>query len=170
MDFTLDFQTIQQVMQAHSRTGRLYAETPSGVAGLRGSCHIEIEVLQGKIISCTVINRSGQQVTGARAAAALSRLGRLRWTFTPEAEVAGPPVPPTLPPGKISFYPQRTMQVKQEQMYTWSRMHKGIFALADGTKSVAKIAEILSIPPHQVERALHDLQSAGVIEMIPKRS
>jgi hypothetical protein len=170
MDFTLDFQTIQQVMQAHHRTGWLFAEAPSGVAGIREPCRIEINVIEGKITSCALISRSGQHIAGNQAAAALSRLGRLRWTFTPDVEVTVKPVSPTLSPGRISFFPQRTMQLRQEQMRTWSRMYKAIFALADGTKSVAKIAEILSIPRQQVERALRDLQSAGVIEMVPKRS
>jgi Mn-dependent DtxR family transcriptional regulator len=48
-------------------------------------------------------------------------------------------------------------------MRDFSRLHRVVFALADGTKNVAKIAEILSISPDIVEKTLGDLQSMGVI-------
>lgn len=48
-------------------------------------------------------------------------------------------------------------------MHNLSRLHRAVFALADGTKSAAKIAEMLSTSPDLVDKALSDLRSIGVI-------
>ncbi len=164
--YTLDFETIQQVMQEHQKTGFLLAEAPSGIVGLREACHIEIKIVAGAIVSCSVIGSSGRRLTGKEAARGLARLGRIRWTFTPQQEVATQPAPPTSAFEDISFFPRRyVVYLQQEQMRTWSRMHRAVFSLADGTKNVLKIAEMLSTSPDLVDKALRDLQSIGVIIM-----
>jgi hypothetical protein len=106
-------------------------------------------------------------LTGKEAEQALVRLGQLRWTFT-QQEVIALPAAPVLVPTVDSFYPRRTGRVlEQGQMRSWPGLHRLVFALADGTKSVMKIAEALSTPPDLVDRALRDLQSIGVIAMEP---
>ncbi|HEY4386231.1 MAG TPA: helix-turn-helix domain-containing protein [Ktedonobacteraceae bacterium] len=161
--YTLDFQTIRQVMQAHQQTGTLHAETPTGIASLREPCRVEINILVGNVVACTVVGVSERRVTGEKAAQELSRLGRLNWTFVPKQEAATPPESFSPAPGEIIFFPQRTVNLSQQQMRSLPRMHRAIFVLADGTKSIAKIADMLSTSPDVVERALRDLQSMGVI-------
>jgi hypothetical protein len=165
--YTLDFETIQQVMQEHQKTGFLYAEVPSGVAQLRESCRIEIKIMAGVIASCIVIGASGQRLTGKEAAQGLARLGRLRWTFTPQQEVAAQVAPSSLAPGEVTIFPRRYTYLEQAQMRAWPRLHRATFALADGTKSIVKIAEILSVSPDLVNKTLRELQSIGVIVMEP---
>lgn len=167
--YTLDFETIQQVMQEHRRTGFLSAEIPSGVMRLRESCRIEITLMAGAISSCAIIGSSGRQLTGKEAAQELARLGRLRWTFTPQQEAARPSQPASVSfsPGTTALYPRQYTFLSQTQMRNWPRLHRAVFALADGTKSTLKIAEILSISPDIVEKTLRDLQSIGVIVIEP---
>jgi hypothetical protein len=164
--YNLDFETIKLVMQEHQKTGFLYAEIPSGTARLRESCRIEIEIMTGSFVFCTLIGNSGRRLTGKEAEKELSRLGRLSWTFTPRQEATLPqstaPVPALL---KLPIFPRRIARLEQWQMRNWSRMHWAVFALVDGTKSSTKIAEMLSVPSDQVEKALRDLQSIGVIAL-----
>lgn len=161
--YTLDFETIKQVMQEHQKTGLLSAEMPAGLAGLREPCRIEINILAGNIVSCAIVGDSGRFLTGNEAAQELARLGRIRWTFTPQQRASTQPVPAIAKPVKVSPFPRRTLQVEQWQIQSWPRLHRTVFALADGTKPVTKIAEMLSAPPDLIERALRDLQSIGAI-------
>jgi predicted transcriptional regulator len=55
--------------------------------------------------------------------------------------------------------------VEQLQMRSWSPIHKLVYGLADGTRSVAEIAEQLSATLKTIEEVLRDLQSIGVIMM-----
>jgi hypothetical protein len=162
--YTLDFETIRQVMQEHQKTGFLSAELPSGVPSLQEPCRIEINILAGAMASCAIISSSGSHITGKKAAEELSRLGRLRWTFMPNQEV----VAPSASSVGDSLFPLRTVQLEQREMRSWQRMHRAVFALADGTKSVTKIAAILSTSPDLVDKALRDLQAIKVIVMRPQ--
>jgi biotin operon repressor len=167
--YTLDFETIQQVMQEHQKTGFLFADLPSGVVGLRDSCRVEIKIMAGAVVSCAIIGQSGRRLTGKEAAQGLSRLDRLRWTFTPQQETPTQPTPAVLPPREVPVFPRRyVVYLDQQQMRTWSRMHRAVFSLADGTKSVAKIAEMLSTSPDIVDKVLRELQSIGVIILEPQ--
>ncbi|HLI72119.1 MAG TPA: hypothetical protein VKV19_20380 [Ktedonobacteraceae bacterium] len=99
----------------------------------------------------------------------ISRLGALVWTFVPLAVAAQPAQPAqslALVPEHASV-PWRTLQVDQWQMRSWPRLHRAIFALADGTRSIAKIAAMLSVPPELVTQAVHDLRAIGVIVIGP---
>lgn len=162
--YTLDFETMKQVMQEHQKTGLLYADIPSGVAGLSGPCRIEVKLMAGIVASCSIVNERGQRLSEKESIKRVSRLGALLWIFVPQTSSALPA--PSMPaPRDLSPFPLRLVQLDQEQMRSWSRLHRGIFALSDGTRSVMKIAEILSLPPEVVDRALQDLQSIGVIRI-----
>lgn len=167
--YTLDFETMRQVMQEHQKTGFLQADVPGGVMGLREPCRIEINILAGVLVSCAIVGASGRRLTGIEAARELARLERLRWTFTPQQEPSGkvvqqmPSAPQTQITADSALMPRRTMQLEQRQMHAWPRLHRGVFALADGNKSSMKMAEMLSTSPELVDQALRDLQSIGVI-------
>lgn len=163
--YILDFETIRQVMQAHQKTGSLYATTPSGIASLRESCQIEINITAGDIISCTIVGTSGRRVTGEKAIQELFRLGQLNWTFTPQQESVPRSTLPAFAPGQIFFVPQRIVHLERWQLSSLPRLHRTVFSLADGTKSATKIAEILSTSPDLVDKALNDMRSMGIIAM-----
>jgi biotin operon repressor len=164
--YTLDFETIRQVMQAHQKTGSLHAEVSAGVVSLREPCHVEINIMAGAVVSCIIVGNSGQRLTGEKAIRELFRLGQLSWTFTSQQEAVTQLARPALAPGEILFFPRRIARLERWEMSRLSRLHRMIFALADGTKSAAKIAEILSISSELVNKTLNNMQSMGIIAMI----
>lgn len=164
--YNLDFDTMKQVMQEHRKTGHLFAEVPSGIAGMQGPCHIEITLESGRVVSCFIVGRNGQRLTEKDSVRQIARLGRLKWTFTHQEDIIAPSQS-TGALEKISFYPRRLVHLEQSQMQSWSRTHRMVFALADGTRGARKIAEMLSIAPELVDKALVDLQAIGVITMAP---
>lgn len=165
--YNLDFETMKQVMQEHQRTGYLYSDVPSGVAGVPGPCRIEINIKAGTVVSCSIVGNGGQRVTGKDSVKHIARLGRLKWIFTPQAEITTASIPVTPVPEEVPLFPTRSVYLEQWQMQSWPRMHRTVFALADGSRSIVKIAEILSASPDVVEKTLRDLQSIGVITMNP---
>lgn len=168
--YRLDFETVKQVMQEHRKTGLLYADISPEAVGLRGVCRIEIQLTAGTIISCSIVSDSGQCIADKEAIKRISRLGLLFWTFVPQngATITGPLSEPPTPALKENFtFPRRVVQVEQWRMQSWSRLHRAIFALADGSRSATKIAGILTAPQDLVDSALRDLESIGVIVMGP---
>lgn len=164
--YTLDIETMRQVMQAHKKTGRLQTDLPSGVSSLREPCHVEIALEAGEIVSSSIVGRSGSLLTGDRAYQELIHLGRLRWTFVPQSPTVTQPEPA---PRALAKYviprPRRIVVVEQREMRPWQRMHKLVYGLSDGTRSVAEIAKLLSTTPETIEEVLSDLRSIQVIEM-----
>lgn len=164
--YTLDFETMKQVMQEHQKTGILYADLPTGSAGINEPCRVEVKIMAGKVASCSIVTGSGRRLTEKESVQKLSRLGQLYWTFVPQQEVSDRPAFPAS--AQRVILPQRTVYLEQWQMRSWPRLHRSVFALADGTRSVPKIAGILSTSLDLVEKALSDLQSIGVIAMEPQ--
>src|SRR5690348_13275395 len=93
--YTLDIETMRQVMQKYKKTGSLHADLPSGVPGRREPCHVEIALEGGNIVSCSITTSRGPLLTGDRAYQELTRLGRLRWTFVPSGPAVTQPGPTT---------------------------------------------------------------------------
>jgi hypothetical protein len=162
--YTLDIETMRQIMLAHKKTGHLYADLPSGVSSLHEPCHVEIVLEAGNIVSCSIASDRGFLLTGDKAYQVLTRLGRLRWIFVTRA-------PPVTRPGlatrslekNVISRPRRIVAAEQWQMHLWQRMHRLVYGLADGTKSVAEIAVLLSTNTEIIEEILRDLRSIGAI-------
>ena len=163
--YTLDFETIRQVMQAHQKTGSLHAELPTGCVSLREPCYVEITIMAGAIVSCIIVGNSGRCVAEEKATQELSRLGQLNWAFTPQQETVTRSAQPSLALGENFSFPRRIAHLERWQMSSLSRLHRAVFALTDGTKSATKIAEILSASPGLVDKALNDMQAMGIIAM-----
>jgi hypothetical protein len=89
--YSIDLETMVQILQEHRQTGVLQAELPGGMAGLRERCRIEIDVVKGNIVACRVENSSEHVVLwGDDALREVHRLGVLDWTLTLRRE----PLPP----------------------------------------------------------------------------
>jgi hypothetical protein len=166
--YSIDLETMLQILQTHRQTGILYAELPSGAAGIKESCRAEISVSAGKIVSCRIEGRSGRSwLVGGEALREVYRLGVLDWQLTLQSETH-PPVRETSPAIARSWpIPQRTAQVDQKQLLSWPRMHRKVYALVEGRNTVKKIADILSVSPASVEQVLHDLQGINVVVWEP---
>jgi hypothetical protein len=165
--YNLDFETIKQVMQEHQKTGYLYADVPAGTAGLPEACRVEIRLQAGKVVSCLLVGSSGNRLTEKESRKRVERMGRLKWTFTPQEEIIQLPDPVPPVPAEIPVFPRRVISLDQGHTQSWPRLHRMVYALADGTRSVTKIAEVLSVAPEHVESALRDLQAINVIVMWP---
>jgi hypothetical protein len=89
--YSIDLETMVQILQEHRQTGMLQAELPGGMAGLRERCRIEIDVVKGNIVACRVENSSERVVLwGDDALREVHRLGVVDWTLTLRRE----PLPP----------------------------------------------------------------------------
>lgn len=165
--YNLDFETIKQVMLEHQKTGYLYADVPAGTTGLAEPCRIEARLQAGAVVSCCIVGRSGKRLTEKESIKKIDRMGRLKWTFVPQEENLAASSPSFFPPEEIPVFPRRVVFLEQWQMQSWPRLHRMIFALSDGTRSIEKIAEVLSVTPEQVNSALRDLQAINVIVMSP---
>ncbi len=166
MVYTLDLETMRQMMQKYKKTGHLHADLPSGVPSLREPCHVEIALNGGNIVSCSITSRHGILITGDKAYRELTRLERIKWTFAPPS-----------PPAKqlsiamdalgnnVIVRPYHLVAVETQQMRSWPQMHKLVYGCIDGTRSVVEIAELLSTTPKNVEDVLRDLRSIRVVEV-----
>ncbi|MBE3560183.1 MAG: winged helix-turn-helix domain-containing protein [Ktedonobacteraceae bacterium] len=63
--------------------------------------------------------------------------------------------------------PQRTSQVDLKTLSVFSRLHRRILALSDGTRSPQKIAAILSLDLQTVHQCLRELEAEGLITYQP---
>jgi len=166
--YNLDFETIKQVMQEHQKTGYLYADVSAGISGLSEPGRIEVRLQVGVVVSCSIVGKSGKRLGEKESIKRVERMGHLKWTFTPQEEQSiALDVPAPFVPEEIALFPRRVAYLEQWQMQSWPRLHRMIFALSDGTRSVTKIAEVLSVAPEYVEAALRDLQSINVIAIRP---
>jgi hypothetical protein len=165
--YTLDIETMRQVMQKYKKTGHLHADLPSGVPGMRDFCRVEIALEAGKIVSCSIVSNRGLLITGDKAYQELTRLGRIGWTFVPPSSSPIKQAMPDLHPLEEEgvLRPRRVAEVGQWQMRTWPHLHKLVYGLADGTKSVVEIAMQLSTQPEAINEVLRDLISINVITM-----
>lgn len=111
------------------------------------------------MVSCAITSSNGFRLTGDRACQELTRLGRIGWTFVL------PPVPiaQSEPTARTIFYPRRLSITGPEQIRSWPPLHKQVYGLADGTRSIMDIADQLSVPPKLIEEALRDLRSVCAI-------
>lgn len=166
--YTLDVETMRQVMLAHKKTGRLQADLPSGVPSLREPCHVEIALEAGNIVSSAIIARSGFLLTGEKAYQELTRVGRLSWTFIPQSSLG---IRPELVSQALAMQhppsprPRRLVVLEPQQMRPWQRTHKLVYGLVDGKRSVAEIAKLLSTTPEAIEEVLSDLRAIRVVAM-----
>jgi hypothetical protein len=163
----------------------LQAELPNGVAGVRERCHVEIDVMTGKIVACRIRSNSGRVVAwGDDVLREVYRLGILDWNLTLQRQTPSPvgrdlitpaltnPTIPSplektpvegIPTSGTSLIPRRLVLLEPWQMASWPRTYRMVYALVDGKKSVTKITEILSVSPGTVEQVLRDLQAMRVI-------
>lgn len=163
--YTLDIETIRQIMLAHKKTGYLCADLPVDAPARREPWRVEIKLEAGNIISCTIANSQGPLFVGEKAYRELVRLGQITWTLVPLSAAVTPPEP-VVPITSKSVVPRpRQMNMEPLQTRLWPRMHKLVYGLTNGTRSATEIAELLSTTPEVIEKVLRDLQSIHVIEM-----
>ena len=178
MYYSIDLETMVQLLQEYKQTGLLHAQLPTGIAGIKELCHVEIDVVFGAMTSCRVVSDNGQkQLVGEEAVRELQRMGVVHWELTLKQDMV-PPVRETSPITNIpsfhpvttrtlstSLVPRRLVFLNQGQMSSWPRMHRMVYALVDGKNDTNRIAKILSISPEALRQILRDLQGMTVISV-----
>ena len=174
--YTIDLATMLRLLREFRRSGILQAELPSGLPRLKQACQVVIELSQGEVASCFVKNAGGRTLlANQEALRSVSTLEKLNWVFRQSAvtgQESTPPqtVPfaqsPTLPPPPPrSPVPRRLRYVSMTDTERWPLLHRQIFVLVDGRRSVEQIAATLAQPIYTIEGVLRDLRSIGIIDI-----
>ena len=184
--YSLDTETMLQLLRERRQTGILATDLPMGTAGTRGRLRAIVTITAGKIIDCRIEESNGQLwVVGEEALQELHRLGTLDWSLTlQQTNPKLPAIQQTSPTLDTSPYlqnaptpitgpirrdepqiPLRSMQVEVSQMTQWPRTHRMVYAMIDGKNTTKRIAELLSLQTTTLEQILRDLQNMRVITM-----
>lgn len=126
--YTLDLQTILQLLQEFKQRGTLQTQIPNGVSGVKERCLVWIEFVNGEIASCTIQTQSGRPVlSGQKALNTLYGLGALDWeliTLKNDAPLLYPqqmspaPISPSNMPSMQPYPPQPQPQPQQPYLPT----------------------------------------------------
>ncbi len=113
-------------------------------------------------------------VQGGEALKALEQLGKLEWQVqgfrgrgeTPSLEHSTGSDPACSPEHLTdqSIPRRRVAALSPEQQQTFSRRHRQVFALSDGTRSVASIAILLHLSSEEVAHLLHELHQDQLLD------
>jgi hypothetical protein len=167
--YSLDYRTLARVLQQLGSSGEFHADVPSQAA-LRGGGKAILFVQSGKVISCLILNKSGQRLHhDNEAQRLLLTFGTLNWILVPSTSsktaspVTPPPVPSVKPTKTNGHVIPRRLMVPESQLRGWSTLERSVYFLADGTHSIEQIATLLSRPVTTIEQVIHDLGIAGVI-------
>jgi hypothetical protein len=168
--YSLNYNMVVQVLRQFNYSGETHADIPAQVA-LKGGGHAILNVQNGVIISCLILNKNGQKLYhNAEAQNLLLRIGVLEWELAPLAPsqptasaYLSPPAQPKNTYHNVHVRPLRRVLPRNE-MRGWSSLQRSVYFLCDGIHSCEQIAKLLSRPPNVIEQVIHNLQALGVIE------
>lgn len=171
MQYLLDIETLLLFLSSRRQSGEVSTDLKRfpGIA-YKGPCHAYITLIEGKVVSCIVQDQEGKiLIDGESALQGLKGLGQLAWTWSTVSLKSVPAAPAQRnPPDISSIIPRRIVPLEMIDRTTLPRRHWQILLLIDGSRTVARIASILSISPsssdlQEVFRILQDLHQRGII-------
>lgn len=171
MQYLLDIETLLLFLSSRRQSGEVSTDLKRfpGIA-YKGPCHAHITLIEGKVVSCIVQDQEGKiLIDGEHALQGLKGLGQLAWTWSTVHLKSVPAAPAQRnPPDISSIIPRRIVPLEMIDRTTLPRRHWQILLLIDGSRTVARIASILSISPsssdlQEVFRILQDLHQRGII-------
>lgn len=218
--YRIGLSTLLQLMQGYRQNGRLRAQLPEGTLGLQSS-FVFIDMVQGSVVSCSIVDTQGQLLTSGRSALnTVTYVGVLDWTVLQEYVHTSPRLPvvrphtmhatgplpaisqysgqipaipqysgqiPAIPqysgqipaiPQRVehhaephpaaNFVPQRSIPIDSLTLTRFPRHLKRVLVLVDGTRTVGKIASILSPQEDRIREVLQilrDLEDMGVLSI-----
>jgi hypothetical protein len=160
------------------RTSGTFSAEVRAVPGIRGQCQAYLELIEGKIMSCYLIDRTGQRHNFAKES--LIKLdeakGPFSWTFrkttpltstTPFPEQTGKLAVPQLPrfPVPIRLIHHLDLQLLQPWTPEQQRCLYMVFSMVNGRRGIDEIKERSSLPPEVVEQAIQVLVRLQAIAM-----
>ncbi|WP_149404117.1 hypothetical protein [Dictyobacter arantiisoli] len=91
--YTTDLSTLLKLLQKVRQDGRVRAQIPQDVLGSQGG-YAFIDMLQGNVVSCSIVNLQGQIVlSGNEALRVISTVGALQWEARLESQTTNPNLP-----------------------------------------------------------------------------
>jgi hypothetical protein len=167
-----------KAFEMYRKSGTLSAEIRS-VPGVRGRCQAYLELIQGKVVACYLIDRQGerQQTPKERLMQLDEEKGPFNWVFRENA-VPGSTTPLPALSGRLSSGPlpssspvlQRLvshLDIRQLQAWPPQQQHylNMIFLQVDGRRSIEEIKGEVPLSPQMVEeglRILFQLRAVGL--------
>ncbi len=171
MQYLLDLETLLLFLSSRRQSGEVSTDLKRfpGIA-YKGPCHAYITLIEGTVISCIVQDQEGRiLVDGESALQGLKGMGQLDWDWSTTSlkSVLAPPTQEN-PPDMSSLIPRRIVPFEMIDRNTLPRRHWQILLLVDGSRTVARIATLLSVSPspsdlREVISILQDLHQRGII-------
>ena len=157
-----------RAFETYRKSGTLSAEIRS-VPGIRGHCQAYLELAQGKVVSCYLIDRQGDRHTPGKEL--LMRLdeekGPFNWVFRENTEqvFAEPVVQASISRTPVLRALTHSLDVRQLQQWTPQQQLYlyQIFMLVNGQRSVDEIKAQAPFPPAIVDEGLRILLQLGFI-------
>jgi hypothetical protein len=169
--YQLPVQVVIQVMQGLRERVLLCAPMPAlpelGLPEGVASLVVDAQGVQGCVIREL---RTGRTLAENQEALHLvEHCGVLPWMLQPPQQGATwmRPAGASLYGGQVDAapIPARRVTLTPEQLHRLPPVHKKVFALVDGTRSVAQIAHLLSRSPQEMVQVLLDLQRHHLIDL-----
>ncbi|MBA2285647.1 MAG: hypothetical protein H0W02_09200 [Ktedonobacteraceae bacterium] len=188
--YSIDLETIVQLLSEFRQSGTLSAELPQGLPGLKGRYLAWLELIEGNIVSCYIKDTAGGNIlSGEEALRVLYNIGKLDWITGPSLtanpsprgqeqqsarspsvdtwQTASSPAMPVYPPA-VSHppIPRHVQQVSQQDLNQWPRKYRRIYSLVNGERDVSKIAAIISPSTHNYKEVLEVLRELRAMKLI----
>jgi|SRR5712692_560829 len=169
--YHINLETILRVLSRHS--GELRALVKR-VPGTKEEGLARVMLDKGKIVSCSIESRIETLYSEDDALRLLQAIGELDWIFIPSIpqpsslsvapQVLSPSTEPILEIFLTAF-PVRLRLVGPQELASWPRLHRSVYNLVDGRKTVEAIAQVLSNRHKRVVEALSILRANGIIAL-----
>lgn len=176
VDASVDLAFSLTAFELYRKSGILSAAVRS-IAGLRGQGQAYIELVQGKVVACYILDRNGErhQVLKDFLVQLDSEKGPLNWVFRESTAQAFSPPPAAeapAPPPVVSRSPTPrplvyTLDAQQLQPWTPQQRYylQQVFTLIDGQRSVDELRYAIPLPAATVDEALRVLVALKAITL-----
>lgn len=168
--YILPARAIFQALRDQNEITALSAALPFVPGFSQQAGEVALILGQGHIQRCTIRTRNGLLLAqGGEALKTLEQLGNLAWQVQ-ELSSSGESWPATDSKGQEhgqsaeQHIPRRCVAaLSLTQQQTLSRRQRQVFALVNGSRSVAGIAALLRLPADEIARLLQELQHDQLI-------
>ncbi|QBD80805.1 hypothetical protein EPA93_34490 [Ktedonosporobacter rubrisoli] len=154
--YQLDLKNLIPVLASQRRSGRLIAELSSLPAvPIHKKCYTFAHILvrDGKPFAYEIWVNGELFIRGRRVIQALLLAGKLAWTLlNPEKQAQASQHDPS------TQFPHRLQEPGRAEFMSWPRRRRQVYWLVDGGNSLARIAQLLSLPISQVTAELQSLR------------
>ena len=90
--YTIDLDTILQILQGFHQNGTLHGDLPARKLENKAPWQAQLRLVEGEVISCTIVDEKGAVVRAGEAALqSLRKAGQLNWVMVQDVEQTLPP-------------------------------------------------------------------------------